>query len=218
MSLLYDQHLHSFHSIDSETPPAENVKAALGAGLGGLVFTEHFDSHPDEWDTCRYDDDIYSRDIAELRSLFQDQIFIGKGIEICYQPSRWEFILEHLSAHTFDLVILSVHWSETGPIQYRQWWEQFPTVHDAADEYLRTVLKAVSDAERAAGELGRRVFDVLGHLDLVKRYALFIAGTEDVQVDPVLLDDILLTCIQADLTPEVNTSLLRQGGSEPMPG
>ncbi len=218
MTALYDQHTHSHHSIDSETPPRANVEAALAAGLVGVTFTEHFDTHPDEWDTCRYDEAAYSRDLAELRAAFRERTFVGKGIEICHQPGRWQFILDFLAQHEFDLVILSVHWTERGPIHERAWWEQFRTLEQAIEHYIRTVRQAAEDAERAAASAGARVFDVLGHFDLVKRYTLRLWGEVAPPCDAALLDETLATCIAADLTPEINTSLLRQGGGEPMPG
>lgn len=218
MPELYDQHTHSHHSFDSETPPAANVEAALAAGLGGVIFTEHFDTHPDEWEMCRYDDARYSAEIAEVREAYLDRAYVGKGIEICYQPGRWDFILDFLSQHSFDLVILSVHWTARGPIHERAWWRQFASLDDAAQDYFQTVREAVAAADRARNDAGRRIFDVLGHLDLVKRYATLMWDEAAAPCEPTLLDEILEACLAADLTPEVNTSLVRQGGGEPMPG
>jgi histidinol-phosphatase (PHP family) len=61
------------------------------------------------------------------------------------------------------------------------------------------------------------VFDVLGHLDVVKRYTLRFCGGYDVSPCRDVIDEILKTCLAADLTPEINTSSLRQGLSETMP-
>jgi histidinol-phosphatase (PHP family) len=58
---------------------------------------------------------------------------------------------------------------------------------------------------------------VLGHLDVVKRYSLRYYGSYDVSPFADLIDDILRACLAADLTPEINTSSLRQGLSETMP-
>jgi hypothetical protein len=49
--------------------------------------------------------------VAALRDEFGARIHIGKGIEVCYQPERMDFILEFLAAHTFDVVLLSIHWA-----------------------------------------------------------------------------------------------------------
>jgi histidinol-phosphatase (PHP family) len=61
------------------------------------------------------------------------------------------------------------------------------------------------------------VFDVLGHLDVVKRYTLRYFGNYDISPFADLIDDILRACLAADLIPEINTSSLRQGLTETMP-
>ena len=103
---LYDNHVHSNLSWDCDTEPRDNVLEAIHRGLAGLTFAEHFDTHPDEWEQCAYDDAAYSATIAALREEFGQQVFIGKGIEVCYQPDNMDFILDFLAGHQFDLVML----------------------------------------------------------------------------------------------------------------
>lgn len=213
---LFDQHLHSYHSVDSQADPRANVEAALGAGLAGLTFTEHFDMHPDDRSDCRYDDGAYSETISHLRSEYGSQIFIGKGIEVCYQRDLMDEIIPFLAGHEFDLVILSVHYFQGAAVHHRNEWDGIDVL-DGTRRYLETVLEAV----RFCGELRAshgRVFDVLGHLDLVKRYTNRFFGQCAVGAFGGLIDEILRGCLAADLTPEINTSTLRQGLDETMPG
>ena len=213
---LVDQHVHSHHSFDCETEPADNIRQAIAAGLSGISFTEHFDTHPEEWPTCRYDDRACSATIADLRRQFSDTLFIGKGIEVCFQPERMDFILNFLEQHDFDVVLLSIHWAGDKAFHRREHWEGL-TVPQASRLYFQTVLEAA----RMARDFHRRkrVFDILAHLDLIKRYSHRFRETEDVingQED--LIDQILTTCLEAELIPEINTSTLRTGLSESMPG
>jgi histidinol-phosphatase (PHP family) len=214
---LYDQHLHSRHSFDSHTDPVENVSSAIAAGLAGLTFTEHFDTHPDDWESCIYDDEAYSDTIRRLRGRFGRGIFIGKGIEVCFQPDHMPFILDLLDRSRFDLVLLSVHYFGERTVHTRENW----TGIDAATG-TRLYLERVRDAARFCADLheqrGRRVFDVLGHLDLVKRYTQRFFGSYDVSKCGNVIDDILRALIAADVVPEINTSSLRQGLAETMPG
>jgi len=212
---LYDQHLHSRHSFDSEADPAENVEAAVTRGLAGLTFTEHFDAHPDDWESCTYDDESYSETIRTLRSRFGSSIFIGKGIEICFQPARMDFLIDFLARHEFDLVILSVHYFGCRAVHRRSNWEGVG-VEDGTRSYLETVREAASFCERLHRN-SDRVFDVLGHLDLVKRYTHRYFEQNSVAAYPELIDEILEACLAADIVPEINTSTLRQGLDEPMP-
>ncbi len=213
---LYDQHLHSRYSFDSETDPADHVETALARGLAGLTFTEHFDTHPEDWRACRYDDEAYSDAIERLRACYGSSIFIGKGIEVCFQPDRMDFVLDFLRGHRFDLVTLSVHYFQEDPVHERDRWAGLD-VQKGTRRYLETVLEAVRFCERLHRKEGR-VFDVLGHLDLVKRYTHRFFGAHDIASFPDLVDDILRTCLDAGMTPEVNTSTLRQGLDEPIPG
>lgn len=213
---LYDQHLHSRHSWDSKADPVAHVEAAFAQGLGGLTFTEHFDTHPDEWGRCAYDHEAYSATINQLRDAFGDRIFIGQGLEVCYQPDRIPFILDFLRAHQFDVVLLSVHYFGKHPIHAREHWANI-TPTEGTRRYLERVLEAVRFCE-TLHRTGGRVFDILGHLDLVKRYTQRFFGMYDLSPFADLIDEILRVCLAADLTLELNTSTLRQNLDEPMPG
>lgn len=212
---LFDQHLHSHHSFDSQADPEENVRSAIDRGLAGLTFTEHLDTHPDDWTTCVYDDAAYSQTIDRLRDQYADRIWIGKGVEVCYQPQKMPFILDFLASHRFDIVMLSVHYFRGRAIHLREGWGEL-TAAEVTRIYLETVLEAVSFCESLTRKNGR-IFDVLGHLDLVKRYSQRFHNTYDVSGQPELIDSILRGCLAADLIPEINTSSLRQGLSESMP-
>ena len=192
------------------------MKAALARGLAGLTFTEHFDTHPDEWEDCVYDDKAYSATIRQLREEYGDRIFIGKGIEVCYQPNRMDFILDFLASHEFDLVLLSVHYFGDKPVHVKEAWQGL-SVEDGLRRYFDYMLRAVKFCRDLHGR-GGRVFDVLSHLDFVKRYTKRFFGTDDVSCCADLIDQILATCIEADLIPEINTSTLRQNLDETMPG
>ncbi len=213
---MHDQHLHSRHSFDSQAEPEDNVLRAIEVGLRGLTFTEHFDTHPDEWPTCRYDDARYSDDLAALRAKYGDAIFIGKGIEVCYQPRQMAFVLDFLERHEFDLIILSIHWCGERAAHLREHWPE-DDPNRMMSTYLDTVLEAVRFA-RGLHRGGPRVFDVLGHMDFVKRYIHRFFGVSELPGHEAVTEEILRTCLEADLIPEVNTSTLRSGLGEPMPG
>jgi histidinol-phosphatase (PHP family) len=214
---LYDQHVHSRHSFDCDTAPEEAVEAALSAELAGLSFTEHFDTHPDEWERCGYDYSAQADEIARLRDRFGQRLLIGHGIEVCYQPDNMDFILDFLSSHEFDVVLLSVHWADGRQLGWPDHWEGLDA-QTGTRLYLEQVLRAARHCRDLRERHGRRCFDVLGHLDFVKRYTQRLFGEVHVDQYGQLLDEILRTCLEADLTPEANTSTVRRDLSEPMPG
>ena len=212
---LFDQHVHTWHSWDSKAEPRVCALRAIDAGLAGITFTEHFDTHPRDRKYCHYDDEAYSQSVAALREEFGDRLRIGKGIEVCYQPAYMDMILNELDQHEFDLVILSAHYFGAAPLHERESWNDV-TCAEGTRRYLETVRDAALCAQRMTASRGR-VFDVLGHLDLAKRYTQRFFDTYDVSEFGGLIDEILNACLRADLVPEINTSTLRQGLAETMP-
>lgn len=216
LSAIYDQHLHTWHSVDSDAAPKLNVRRAIELGLGGLIFTDHFDSHPTERERCLYDYDAIAADVTSLRERFGDQIYIGHGIEVCYQPQETERILAAITDRPFDLVILSVHWVGDRALHQREHWEGVDS-ESATQSYFRAVLEALRWAGDLGDQNGGRLFDVFGHLDVVKRYMGLYFDAPEIRPDPALLDDVLNACMAADIVPEINLSPLRRGLGEGMP-
>lgn len=212
---LHDQHLHSRHSVDSEADPAQNCRQALAEGLSGLTFTEHYDTHPSEWEMCRWDYRAISETVSQLREAFGDRLRIGLGIEVDYQPGQMKEILRYLDTHDFDAVLLSVHWWGGQPKYKPERWANVD-FRQETERYFATVLEAVRMCLRLR-DRGRRYFDILSHADLVKRYSQRYCGDFDVISYRDILDEIWRTAIAADLVPEVNTSTMRNAVNEPMP-
>ncbi len=215
MIRLYDQHVHSKRSIDSEAEPDEVCRRAVQAGLAGITFTEHFDTHPGEFDRCRFDYEVLRADIDRLRDSYAERLRIGMGIEVCYQPEQMGFVLDFLEKHSFDLVMLSVHWFGGRALHIREHWSGLD-----ARRGTRLYLRAVLDAVRFClqrGRRGERPFDVLGHLDLVKRYTMRYFSTFEIHAHADLIDEILAACVEADLLVEINTSTARSDVGETCP-
>lgn len=208
MMKLHDQHLHSRHSFDSKADPAANCEQALAAGLSGLTFTEHYDMHPSERDQCQWDYDAIADTVAALRQRFSPPLLIGFGIEVDYQPELVEETLKYLSRHAFDVVLLSVHWCGGRPLHLRRRWQGLDAAAMRRD-YL-AALRAAAELCRDLAEGGYCPFDIISHLDYVKRYLLSYWDTPLGSVEPALLDPILEAIIGAGVVPEINTAGLRR--------
>ncbi len=215
LNTLHDQHLHSRFSADSQADPEAVCRAAVERGLRGITFTEHYDSHPDEWGTCVWDYDRIAASVARLRQRFAGTLTINLGIEICYQPANMPAILDYLRNTAFDCVLLSIHWCAGKPVHVREAWQNLGPA-DMIRAYLETVLEAVLACEPLL-RTGERPFDVLGHLDLAKRYTQRYWGGGDLRAETELIDRIWRAVLAVGIVPEVNTSSLRQGVGETMP-
>ena len=67
--ILWDCHMHSSFSADSDTPMEEMIQTAADQGLTGICFTEHFD--PDYPDTPENLD--FSLNIPAYRQKLRDR-------------------------------------------------------------------------------------------------------------------------------------------------
>ena len=215
MVKLHDQHLHSRHSIDSKADPLANCERALAAGLGGLTFTEHYDMHPTERDQCQWDYDAIAATIEDLRRRFSPGLEVGFGIEVDYQAAQTEEILGYLDRHSFDVVLLSVHWCGGRPLHRRRRWQGL-TAADMRRDYLAE-LRGAAELCRELAAAGRRPFDIVSHLDYVKRYLVDYWKTPLESLATDELDPILESFIAAGVIPEINTAGLRRDEAEAYP-
>ena len=152
---MFDFHIHSSVSFDSDTPAKAIATAAAGAGMREICFTDHWDYLPSPEDSH----DIFSLDDyhAAYDNLKIDGLTIRRGIEIGL--NTWNADLCHaiLEQNDFDFVIGSVHYADGHDPYFKEYWEG-KTVEQAYMRYLETVLECI--------RLHKDV-DVLGHLTYV---------------------------------------------------
>ena len=215
MVKLHDQHLHSRHSVDSKAEPVANCEQALAAGLGGLTFTEHYDMHPTERGMCQWDYDAIAATTEDLRVRFSPGLEVGFGIEVDYQAAQMDEILGYLDRHAFDVVLLSVHWCGGRPLHLRRRWQGL-TAADMRRDYLAE-LRGAAELCRELAAAGSRPFDIVSHLDYVKRYLIDYWDAPLVRLAPEELDPILEAFIAAGVVPEINTAGLRRDEAEAYP-
>ena len=110
--ILWDCHMHSSFSADSDTPMEEMIQTAAELGLKGICFTEHFDpDYPDTPEDLDFSLDIpaYRQKLESLSDAFKDQIHVNFGIELGLQPHLAESFSALLKEVPFDFVIGSSH-------------------------------------------------------------------------------------------------------------
>jgi len=108
--MLCDTHTHSRYSFDGHSTAREMCLAALDAGVGTLVITDHFDIdgimdgfYP------AYDAAGAAAEIAASREEFAPRLSLYRGIELGQPALRPEAARTFLLENRFDFVIASCH-------------------------------------------------------------------------------------------------------------
>lgn len=201
-----DYHQHSSFSFDSTTPMEVICRQAIAKGIHEICFTEHVSLQPNDPSYGYFDDVLYSRELKRCQGLYGDKLVIKKGLEIGephLEPFKDE--LEKLYvAWNLDYVIGSVH-----NVQGKKLRLIMPhkTKKEIYDEYFQEVYNMVRHGD----------MDVIGHLDLMQRYAFDEVGNYEIGEHISCIEDILKEAMRKDIGLEINTSGLRNTVREVYP-
>ena len=234
--MLYDTHMHTKWSGDSEAIPTEMIASAKAKGLSGLTFTDHLD-----WDfptlPHKFDLDVpnYLTEMQTLAAEYTDDHFsVHIGLELGLQTHLTDKHHALLAGNDFDFVIGSVHQLDRADPYYDEFWENrdFRETYQYYFECTLENIEAFPD------------FDALGHIDYISRYGQRVAKSRRSRQtnaaissdaphpsglapasDGILhyhdhasvIDAIFEFLIRHDKALEVNTAPYRYGFSEPNP-
>lgn len=201
-----DTHFHSQHSGDSRETLSSLCQRALQLGLTHICPTEHADFDPQDPYYNNLNIDAYSRDLEACRAQLDERVIVLQGAEMDYQPRFDARVRGFLARHALDFVIGSIH--------YVDGFFVADTLLEAYDQ--DTAYRRYFDAVRAAAASG--LFDVLGHLDLLKRHATRRWGPFDASRYTGEIEAILQAAVETGTGLEINTSGLRQAPAETYPG
>ena len=202
---LVDCHFHSEPSCDSRAPLAALCQQALHLGLSYLCPTEHADFDPQDICYGHLNVNAYSQAVADCRAQSAGHLTLLKGIEIDYQPRFDAEVRDFLAQHTFDFVMGSVHYADGLYVG-----DGLLEAYDPDTAYRRYF-----DAVRQAAASG--LFDVIGHLDVLKRYGIPRWGGFDPRRYAHEIDAILQAAVETGTGLEINTSGLRQAPGQTYP-
>ena len=159
---MFDYHLHSYFSADCSVPMEDMVVGAIEKGLKEICFTEHIDyDYPDETIVFEFDLKEYEEKLQELQKKYEGQIRIKKGIEIGVQPHLLKRYEQLIDEENFDFIICSMHTTEKKSLHYGELFIG-RTIEEAYKVYYDELYECVKNFKH---------FNVLGHVDLIKRYS-----------------------------------------------
>lgn len=201
---MFDYHLHSDFSADCSTPMEQTIEEAVKRGLSEICFTEHIDyDYPDP--TIQFDLDIasYDKKIKKMQATYADRIRIKKGVEIGVQPYLLPRYKKLLDEERFDFIICSIHTANKQGLHSGDFFAD-RTIDEAYELYYEELLYCVKNFSQ---------FNILGHIDLVKRYT---EGESEANFHE-LLREIFNVIIPRGQGIELNTSGVRYGLKSGMP-
>ena len=187
--MIFDSHLHTKFSADSEMLAADALAKAKALNLG-VVFTEHFDyglelnGRKFEFNPAEY--------MREYKNLRGENVRLG--VEVGLRQSARAANKNFIAQADFDFVIGSIHLVDDFDIYY----PDFYLGKDKATAYRKYF-------QQMAEEISVADFDALGHIDYICRAAPYENPEIDYPTFKAEIDAVLKIVIERGKVLELNT-------------
>lgn len=193
---MFDCHVHSFFSCDSDMKPEAACDSAVEKGLDGIAFVDHLDyDFPGSGPDTLLDVKNYSAYMDDLKASQKNRLKILKGIEIGIQPHVIEKSCAVIKDIDFDFVIASIHIIDREDPHLGQYYPG-KTKLEAYSRYLKEVLFKIRNFND---------FDISAHFDYITRYPDYPERSLRYTDHSDLFDEIFKELIYRGKGFEVNT-------------
>lgn len=193
MRYLSDYHLHSKYSFDSNQTIEEIIQKAISMNLNEICLTEHISFDPEDTSYNFFNFKDYENEIKSLSEKYYKKIIIKKGLEIGEYHLYKEDFDKYLKEHSLDFIIGSLHNLNGKGLRVN-------ISENGVDYTYKTYFKELLEFVQIGD------FDVLGHLDIVQRYAFKEGGVYNFEDYKDYIYDILKIIISRGKGIEINTS------------
>lgn len=169
--MIADYHTHTPLCHHATGTPEAYVDAAVAAGLVEFGISDHAPQVPepfDDWRMAAADLPRYQEWIARARARADGRIPVRAGMECDWLPGNHGWIEELAVGYDWDYLIGSIHYLDGWDFDNPKWLGRWAETD--LDALWTRYWQAV--AEMA----GTGLFDILGHADLVKKFAYRPAG------------------------------------------
>jgi len=187
--MIFDSHIHTKFSADSEMLAAQVLDKAASLNLG-VVFTEHFDYGVEvdgrkfEFNPAEY--------MSEYKNLRGDKVRLG--VEVGLRKVARAVNEKFIAQADFDFIIGSIHLVDDLDIYYPEFYAD----KDKATAYRKYF-------EQMAQEIAIADFDALGHIDYICRAAPYDNPEIDYATFSAQIDDVLKIVVEHGKVLELNT-------------
>ena len=194
---VYDQHVHSHHSFDSEEDISKYLDKALELGLEYFVLTDHLDlNYLDRGYDLSFDLKAEDKELSKLQSKYPN-IKILRGIEIGYKTNQLNRINKVIKENDFDVINFSLHESDLIDYYYPK-----PFIERGIKETLKLYFLREYEAVRDFND-----FDVFCHLDYGFKSAYLLDNSIRISDYEEDLVKIMKELIKKDKAMEINTKV-----------
>lgn len=208
LSPLWDVHMHSQFSGDSDAAQEDMIKAAMEKGLSGICFTDHLDiDYPGQPELFLLDLPNYVASVTAHSEKYITKFPIRLGIELGLQPHLATLYKNILAQYPFDFVIGSSHVVHGIDPYYPEFYIN-RNENDCYREYFESILENIQAFDD---------FDVYGHIDYVVRYGPTRNENYHWTTYQEIIDAILKLLISKGKGIELNTGGFKYGLGHPNP-
>ncbi len=202
-----DYHMHTPLCRHATGEPVEYARQAVALGLPEIGFSDHNPMPEDEFDDWRMRAaqlDEYVTKVTGARGQFP-RLNIKLGLEVDYLPGAEDWVRDLANRYPWDYLIGSVHyvsrtWAIDNPAQVSEWRQHEPL--EVWKRYFERLTQATASG----------LFDIIGHVDLCKKFCFYPAGDR-----AGLAREFLQEASARGVAIELNTAGLRKDCHEIYP-
>jgi histidinol-phosphatase (PHP family) len=199
--MLIDYHIHTTFSGGAGSLTTY-IKKADERKADEIGFSDHIHFKKGSWSMVAADLPNYVDKITSLRTV--SPVSVKMGLEVDFVPSEVDKLMRAINEFGFDYIIGSVHyiddWLINAERQIEEWKRR--DVDEVCQQYYALIQEMAKT----------RLFDIIGHLDLVKRFGFRPRN----DLTSLLLETVEMIN-QNQMCVEVNTSGLKDPCNEIYP-
>jgi len=183
-------------------------RAALARGIEEIAITDHADFTPQDPCYGYFRAERYWTALEQCREAFQGLLIIRAGIEVGEAHLYPEEVQVLLSGYEYDFVLGSLHWVDGRPLFEESFFNGL-SLDDGLALYFEELARLAEEGE----------YDVLAHLDLIRRAAYRRFGLRELNLRPheARVRRVLRAVAERGKGLEVNTAYVRKGIGDPGP-
>ncbi len=194
---IFDQHVHSHYSFDSEQSIEEYLSEATKLGLEYFVLTDHYDlNYLDSGKDLAFDLSLRNKEQDALQKKYPN-IKILNGIEIGYKPSEMKRIIETIKNNHFDVINFSLH--ESDKIDY---YMEKDFLEHGIDQTLKIYFSREIEMLEAFDD-----YDVCCHIDYGFKTAYLMDNSLKISDYENMIIKIMKLVIKNKKALEINTKV-----------